>query len=200
MSYVNTPMTKLEAVNICLSSMGEPVINSLDNASVDAQMASDLIDETSRTVQGQGWNWNRERHTISPNVQGQIVLPANTVRIDTIEYDRDIDVIQRGLKLYNRKDNTYTFTDAVTVEIYVLLPFEDLPLAAKTFIAYKSARLLQQRLLGSETLSKFAQESEQRAYITLLQEEAEVGDYNMLYDSWQTYSILSRGFFSRGNY
>ena len=50
MAYFNTPMTKLEAVNICLSSMGEPVINSLDNASVDAQIASDLIDEVGRTV------------------------------------------------------------------------------------------------------------------------------------------------------
>lgn len=200
MSYVNTPMTQLDAVNVCLSSMGEPEVNSLENASVDAQLASGLIDETSRTVQGQGWNWNRERHTISPDATGTLNLPANTARVDTIEYDRDVDVIQRGLRLFNRKDNTYTFEKPVTVEIYVLLPFEDLPLAAKSFITYKAARLFQQRLLGSETLSKFSQEAEQRAYITLLQEEAEVGDYNMLYDSWQTYSILSRGFFSRGNY
>lgn len=200
MSYINTPMTKLEAVNICLSSMGEPEVNSLENASVDAQLASGLIDETSRTVQGQGWNWNRERHTISPDEFGLINLPANIARVDTVGYDRDVDVVQRGLRLFDRTNNSYTFEKAVTVEMYVLLEFEELPLAAKTFITYKAARLFQQRVLGSETISKFTAEAEQRAYITLLQEEAEVGDYNMLYDSWQTYSILSRGFFSRGNY
>ena len=133
-------------------------------------------------------------------MSGEIVLPANTARIDTINYDRAIDVVQRGLRLYNRGDNTYTFADAVNVEIYVLLPFEDIPLAAKNFITYKAARIFQQRVLGSETLSKFTQQDEQRAYITLLQEEAEVGDFNMLSDSWQTSSILSRGTFSRGSY
>lgn len=200
MSYYNSPMTKLDAVNICLSSMGEPVINSLDGASVDAQMASDLIDETSRSVQAEGWHWNRERHTITPNFNSEIVLPANTARIDTIEDNRDTDVIQRGGKLFNRKDNTYTFDEPLKVEIFVILPFEDLPLAAKNLITYRAARILQQRLLGSETINKFNQQEEQRAWLTMLQDEADVADHNMLYDSWQTYSILARGNFARGGY
>lgn len=200
MSYFNTPMTKLDAVNICLSSMGEPVINSLDGASVDAQMASDLIDETSRTVQAQGWHWNRERHTITPNFNNEIVLPANTARIDTIEDSRNIDVIQRGGKLFNRKDNTYTFTQPLTVEIYVLLSFEDMPLAAKNYVTYRAARVFQQRLLGSDTLNKFNSADEQRSWLAMLQDEADVADHNMLYDSWQTHSILSRGTFARGAY
>lgn len=200
MSYFNTPMTKLDAVNICLSSMGEPVINSLDGAAVDAQMASDLIDETSRTVQGMGWHWNRERHTITPNFAGEIVLPANTLRVDTVESDRSTDVIQRGSKLFDRYNNTYAFSKALILEIYVALPFEDLPFSAKNFITYRAARLLQQRLLGSDTLNKFAQGDEQKAWLMLLQDDAEVSDHNMLSDSWQTYSILARGSFARGAY
>ena len=200
MAYYNAPMTKLEAVNICLSAMGEPVINSLDNASVDAQMASDLVDEMSRTIQSRGWYWNRERHTITPNFAGEIVLPANIIRIDTIEYDRATEVVQRGLKLFNKEDNSFQFTLALTVEMYVILPFEDLPLAARLLISYRAARVLQERLLGSSTLSGFAKDAEQSAFLTLLQEETEVGDYNMLHDSWQTQSIITRGTFSRGGY
>ena len=200
MSNPLTPMTKLDAVNIALSSMGEPVINTLDGASVDAQMAADLVDETSRSIQSQGWQWNRERHVLSPNVNNQIVLPANTARVDTVETDRPTDVIQRGGKLFDRANNTYTFDKTLILEIYVILPFEDLPLAAKNAIAYKAAMILQQRLLGSETLYKFAQAEAQRAWLTLLQEEAEVGDHNMLYDSWQTSSILNRSSFARGGY
>jgi len=200
MAYFNTPMTKLDAVNICLSSMGEPMINALDGSSVDAQMASDLIDETSRTVQAEGWHWNRERHLLIPNTLNQINLPANTARVDTVEDSRTTDVIQRGGKLFNRYENTHTFTDPIRLEIYVILPFEDMPLAAKNYVTYKSARLFQQRVLGSETLSKFNQNDEQRAWLTLLQEEADVADYNMLDDSWQTASILNRHHFSRGGY
>ena len=200
MSYFNTPMTKLDAVNVCLSSMGEPVINSLDGASVDAQMASDLVDETSRSVQSAGWHWNRERHTISPDVNGQIVLPANTARVDTIEGDRSTDVIQRGGKLFDRYNNTYQFSNPLVLEITVILPFEDMPLAAKEYVTYRAARILQARLLGSDSLFRFTQLDEQTAYLNLLRDEAEVTDNNMLYDSWQTHSILSRGYFARGGY
>lgn len=198
MPYYNTPMTKLDAVNICLSSMGEPVINSLDGASVDAQMAADLIDEMSRSIQGQGWHWNRERHTLSPNTNQEILLPPNTARIDTIDLDKRVDVVQRGGRLFNRDTNSYTFDKPLSLEIYVILPFEDLPLAAKSHVTYRAARTLQQRILGSEVLSKFAGSEEQRSYIVLLQEEAEVADYNIIYGNRSTSSILSRVHFNRG--
>jgi hypothetical protein len=160
MSFTISPMTKLDAVNICLSSMGEPVVNSLDGAAVDAQMASDLVDETSRSVQSMGWYWNYEIHTLSPNVNGEIVLPQNTMRVDTIESDRATKVVQRGLKLFNTVDSTYQFSDPLKVEMYVQLPFDDLPTAAKQFITIRAARLLQQRLLGSDTLDKYNKEDE----------------------------------------
>lgn len=200
MPYYNVPMTKLEAVNICLSSMGEPVVNTLDGAAIDAQMASDLIDETSRSVQGMGWHWNREKHTLSPNVNSEIVLPANTLRVDTIDDNRDTNVVYRGGKLFDVENASYQFSKELKLEIYVALPFEDLPYAAKQFITMRAARMLQQRLLGSETLAKFASADEQRAWVVLMQEETETYDGNVLYDSWSTRSILTRGYFARGAY
>ena len=200
MSFPITPLTKLDSVNICLSTMGEPTVNSLDGAAVDAQMASDLIDETSRSVQGMGWHWNKEKHTLSPNAYSQIVLPANTLRVDTVDDSRSTDVVQRGGKLFDAENSTYTFTKNLVVELYVQLPFEELPFAAKQFITMRAARLLQQRLLGSETLYKFTAQDEQRTWTVLMQEEAETSDGNMLYDSWSTRSIVTRGYFSRGAY
>lgn len=200
MAYFDTLMTKLDAVNVCLSAMGEPSINELETAGVDAQIASDIVDETSRAVQGMGWHWNRETHTISPDVNGNIVLPSNTLRVDTIEDDKSTDVIQRGLKLFDRTNNSYVFGDALKLELIVALPFDDLPFAAKNFITFRSARLMQQRALGSETLHKFNRDDEQRAWVVLLQDEAEVADASMLDDSWSTASILNRGWFARGAY
>jgi hypothetical protein len=200
MSFPISPLTKLDAVNICLSTMGEPTVNTLDGAAVDAQMASDLVEETSRSVQGVGWHWNKEKYTLSPNVSSEIVLPANTLRIDTVEDSKATDVVQRGGRLFDVEKSTYTFSDPLKVEVYVQLPFEDLPFAAKNFITMRAARLLQQRLLGSETLQKFTSQDEQRAWTVLMQEEGETTDANMLFDSWSTRSIITRGYFARGAY
>lgn len=198
MSFPISPMTKLEAVNICLSSMGEPVVNSLEGAAIDAQMAADLVDETSRSVQAHGWHWNREKHTLSPNVANEILLPANTLRIDSVDESRSVDVVKRGTRLFDVTRASYTFDKTVRVEVYVQLVFEELPFAAKQFVAMRAARLLQQRILGSDTLHKFTTQDEQRAWITLMHEECEVADGSMLYDSNSTSSIVNRTFFVRG--
>lgn len=200
MAYFDTPMTKLDAVNVCLSAMGEPSINELETAGADAQIASDIVDEISRAVQGMGWHWNRETHTISPDVNGFIVLPANTLRVDSVDEDKAVDVIQRGTRLYDRENNTYVFPKTVKVDITAALPFDDLPFAARNFIAYRSARVMQQRSLGSETLQKFNERDEQRAWTMLMQDEAEVSDTNYINDSWSSASVVTRGSFSRSNY
>lgn len=200
MAYYTTPMTKLDAVNVCLSAMGESSINELETAGVDAQIASDIVDEISRSVQGMGWHWNRETHTISPDINGYLVLPANTLRVDSTGESQTIDVVQRGLKLYNKDDNTYQFEKAMDVELIVALDFDDLPFAAKNFISYRAARIMQQRTLGSETLQKFNEKDEQRAWTLLQQDEADTCDCNLINDSWSSASIVTRNSFSRSNY
>ena len=200
MTYTLTPLSKLDAVNICLSSMGEPQVNSLDGVAVDAQMAASLIDETSMTVQAMGWHWNREIHSLAPDTNGEIVLPANTARVDTVNGSKTVDVVQRGSRLFDVGNNTYQFTSPIEIEIFVILEFEELPLTAKQYITIRAARILQQRLLGSDTLYKFAQVDEQTAWIALQTDNAAVTDANMLTDSWSVGRILSRGYFARGAY
>lgn len=200
MTYNLIPLTKLDAVNICLSSMGEPEVNSLDGVAVDAQMAASLIDETSMSVQAQGWHWNREVYKLSPDNNGNIVLPANTARIDSVNRSKTVDVVQRGTRLFDVGNNTFVFTEPVEVEIYVILPYEELPLSAKQYIAIRAARLCQQRLLGTDTLDKFMAQSEQTAWFALMQDNLATADHNMLTDSWSVASILSRGYFARGAY
>lgn len=194
------PTNKLKAVNICLSAMGEPVINSLEDAAVDAQMASDIVDETSESVQTIGWFWNTETHTFSPDKSGNIVLPENTITV-VVPDDGILDnVVQRGLRLFDTDRSSYVFTKPVTLRLIVLLEFDDLPLTAKQFIAIRAARIFQQRSLGSDTLYKFNEADEQRAWAVLMDEEARTMRANVLKDNWSAASILNRGHFSRGAY
>lgn len=187
-----TPTTKLEAVNVCLTNIGEAPVASLTGLQVDAQVASSIIDEVSREVQSHGWHWNTEVHTLSPNISNQILLPANTLRVDTVENDRDLDVVQRGMKLYDRKDNTYTFTDALRLHLTMVLDFDEIPEAARRYITMRSSRVFQERTLGSESLSKFNRTDEQQAWALLQHEEAETGDHNMITDSYSTYTTVAR--------
>lgn len=199
MTTTIAPTTKLKAVNICLSAMGEPVINSLDDAAIDAQMASDIIDETSESVQTVGWYWNTETHTLSPDINGNLVLPQNVIRVDPIDQSLG-NIVQRGGKLFNTDTASFSFTKAIKLRMSVLLEYDDLPLTAKQFIAIRAARIFQQRLLGSDTLYKFDAQDEQRAFAVLMQEETETMNPNILRDNWSTASILNRGRFSRGAY
>lgn len=201
MAYYAQPLTKLEGINICLSSMGEPAINALDDAGIDAQMASDLIDEQSRTVQLIGWHWNREKHSFKPDMQtGAINLPNNVAKVDSVDGSSNIDVVQRGLRLFDRGNNTYSFTDSITLELVVILPFDELPMAARAYIAYNSAMVLQQRILGAESINKDLHEMAAKAWVEVIRDQDEVADANMLKDSWSTVSIIQRGWFRRGAY
>lgn len=194
------PTTKLEAVNVCLTNIGEAPVASLTGLQVDAQVASSIIDEVSREVQSNGWHWNTEVHTISPNISNQIILPANTLRVDTVEKDRSRDVIQRGMKLYDRKDNTYTFTGSLRLHLTIALDFDEIPEAARRYITMRSSRVFQERTLGSESLSKFNRGDEQQAWALLQHEEAETGDHNMITDSYSTYTTVARVAPVRRNY
>jgi hypothetical protein len=193
-----TPMTKLEAVNVCLATIGEPAVNSLDGASLDAQMASDFIDELSRDVQSEGWHWNKEVHKLSPDVTGAVTLPVNVVEVDTVNGSVDTDVVLRGQRLFNRADNTYVFTEPMELGLIVLLPFDDLPHAAKRYVAIRAARVFQARVLSSETIHAFTDADEKRAWAALRKYELRTGDYNMLTGSASTAAIVDRRIYHRG--
>jgi hypothetical protein len=195
------PLTLLEAVNVCLSSIGEPPVNAIDTAGIDAQIASDIINEISRTIQLKGWHWNRETGiSLSPDINGDIVLPTNCARVDSYGNNKNIDVVQRGPRLYNRKDQTYVFTAALTLDMTVFLPFEELPSAARDCIAVRAAAVFQQRILSSDTLDGNLRLRAQEAYAELVREEMQIADHNMLRDSWSTYGIVQRGNFRRGGF
>ena len=54
-----TPTTELQAVNTMLSTIGEAPVNSITGTTtVDVSVAKNILDETSMSIQSQGWNFN----------------------------------------------------------------------------------------------------------------------------------------------
>lgn len=194
-----TPTTELEAVNIMLNALGEAPVSSLDDPSlVDAALAQSILKETSIEIQTRGLHSNTEiNYPLEPTVDGEILVPANVVRIDTTDVSSHIDVVQRGNRLYDRKERSYTFTDNLYVDMVMLFGFEELPQHVKRYITVKSARRFQARLVGSETLAGFTAQDEQEALIEFERAEAINEDSNILTDCYDVYKIIARGYSRR---
>lgn len=194
-----TPTTKLEAINIMLSSIGEAPVNSLASGLVDAEMAETILNATSREVQSRGWKFNTERNfRILPTAQKEIILPLNTLRADLMKETRDLDLIQRGNKMYNLKTHSYEVGVAVELELVVSLDFELLPEAARHYITIKAARVFQDRAVGSDNLHGFQERDEMTALVELKDTESQTGDYS-IFDNYSVARVLDRTIGSRIN-
>jgi len=189
-------MTELEAVNTMLVTIGEQPVSSLDNLAglQDASIARQILSNISRAVQSKGWVFNLDLQvTYTPDANGEINLGSNVLRIDTTSKVRSAtkDIVERGGKLYDREKNTSVFTDTVKVDRVIVLNFDDLPEAARRYIATRAARVFHDRVVGSGELHRFFQEDEGQAWSELLEYEAEVGDYT-IFDDYDVYRIIER--------
>ena len=63
-----------------------------------------------------------------------------------------MDLVQRGRSLFDRKNNTYIFTDSIKVTVVKYLVWDNLPEQARRYITLRAARSLQSRLVGSREL------------------------------------------------
>lgn len=178
-----TPTTVLEAVNQIIATIGEPPVNSVeDNGVIDAVMALQALSAVNRAVQLKGWHWNTEENypIAATYPEGELRLPKNTLKVDTTGADADLDLVQRGQRLYDRRNHTFLIGKSVKVEIVFLLPFEELPEAARTYITIKAARRFNEGQIGSELLSQFSLRDEQMALFALEDAEGETADHNIL--------------------
>lgn len=174
-----TPTTELMAVNAMLRAIGESPLNSLDDAGVvDAVLAQQTLEYVSRNVQERGWHWNTlESLSLSRGYpDGEIVLPDNTLKVDTVGPDECLPSIQRGNRLFNKRTNSFTYDKAVVVDLVEFLPFDEIPQAARTYITCQAIRKFQQDRVGSDTLSNFQETDEKLAWQQLMAAESEALD------------------------
>lgn len=196
MATATTPTTELEAVNVLLACAEESPVVSLDDAGlVDVAMAQSTLSEVSRAVQKRGWHFNSEKdYPLTRDDSNHIPVPANTAKLKPARDFRDLEIAHRGTKLYDLKNHTYVFTKDIKVDAVFILPFDELPEAARHYIAVRAARIFQARVLGSETLFKFTEVDEAQALDDLNEAEGDTGDYNIFRDNSTAQDILIRDY------
>jgi hypothetical protein len=186
--------TELDAVNIMLGTIGESPINSIEAASgvSDAVIARQILNEVSIQVQEEGWHFNVETNfELTPAYPSkEIFVPENCIEVDA--EDTRVDVAIRGNRLYDRINHTYEFDSAIKCNIVLLLPFEELPQAARHYVTIRSARVFQQRVVGSQVLGTFTEKDEMRARMALRRYESKTADYNILTGNYTVMRVLDR--------
>jgi hypothetical protein len=181
-------LSKIEAVNIILESIGEAPVSSLTSGLPDAEAAESKLNEINKSVQARGWHQNIDYNLkLMPNNNSLIYVPSNYLRVDTTRDSQYINVTVRNynsrLALYDIKKQTYIFTQALFVDVVYLIQFEDLSLELSTYIAYLAARKFQESQMQSVALDNFTRRAEMEAYAALLDAESETDDANILTDS-----------------
>ena len=187
-----SPTTELEAINTMLSTIGESPVNAVEaTGNVDVVIARQILQSVSREVQARGWHFNTEKnYTITPDSEGYLVLPNTVLKVDTVYPDSSKDVVVRGSRLYDREKHTYVFTDAVKVDMTILLTFDELPEVARNYVTIRASRIFQERVVGSDTLHAFNSQDEARAMVSLMEYEADTADLNILSGNYSVYRIL----------
>jgi hypothetical protein len=188
--------TKLEAVNIMISVIGESPVNTLSGTSVPVTVtqAVHALDETSKAIQSEGWHYNTEYDypLVPDSVTSRITLPVNTLKVDLDpEIYTDSDPVQRGLKLYDRKNHRDTWTKDLKAIITFELDFEELPEQFRHYISVKAARIFATRFLGSREIEGFALRDEIEAKARAIESDSENAD-RTIFDNYSVLRVLDR--------
>lgn len=177
-----TPTSELDAINVMLSGIGEAPVNSLTELTSDVAVARNILLETSKELQLEGFAWNTEDdYPLSPDVKGDIKLHPSIIRIHFRE-PTDRELVVRGSQVYDRTNHTFTFPPEikVTCTITQLLPFEQIPEAARRYVAIRALRIFQERVVGSQVLSTYQLRDEARARALLMADERRTDRPNII--------------------
>ena len=188
--------TQLNAVNTMLSTIGEAPFDTLDGElTTDGTMALNILEETSRKVQGTGWFWNTDPEVVlTPDGDGLITLGSDVVAVDPAP-GSETDPVLLGNKLYNRVDRTFVFTDDVTAEVQYLRDWDYLPEPARQYIMVRAARIFQDRMVGNPQSYQYTATDEQEALRVLRKFEAKQSDANIFRNDPLLASMLRRSLY-----
>jgi len=150
-----TSTTVLDAVNQMLSCIGGAAVVTLDTDNPEVTAAVAILDETTRNVCAEGWNFNSEKEYPFnvDSTTNQIAIPANLISFTPSFYKHAADrlqVVQRQGKFYNKRDHTYTFTETIYCDVVWSEEFIDCPQPFKEYITSRSSRIYASRLVTAE--------------------------------------------------
>lgn len=129
--------TRLDIINAMLAVNGEAPVSSPDSNNPAAIQANNALLRLDKRLQSRGWWFNREVTELAVEVTTtNVLLPNNTLAVDPT--DPKSPYVQRGNRLYDRKENTFEITEPVEVSILLRLDIDDCPVTYTSYLESKA--------------------------------------------------------------
>ena len=148
-----TRTTVLDAVNQMLSCIGGQAVVSLDTDNPEIASAVAILEETTRNVLAEGWNYNTEQeYPFTPGPDGTILVPSNLISFTPsfTKHYADIQLVERQGKLYDKLAHSYKFDKIIYCDVTWGFEFEECPQPFKEYITAKASRNYAARLVTSK--------------------------------------------------
>lgn len=188
--YLLQAFTLLDAVNLCLRTIGSANVLALDDASLtpDSEAALKTVHDVSIITQSEGWMWNTEMNLVLPVASdGTVTLPANTLKVNSVSRRTGLNLVQRGNRIYDPYQSTFAIGCPVHAKLVVALDYEDVPQAARCYIAMTAARTFASGRMNNQITNQFTELQYEQATARLY--EAEDEDNNGSWDEMNLYLL-----------
>lgn len=145
--------TQLEAVNQMLTGIGQAPVTSLDTFNPEVASALSILDEVTRAVQAEGWNFNTEyKYPFVTDANGHIRVPINVLQLsdNKIANVQKYQTVLRSGRLYDKINHTDVFPANTTIycDVVWAFDFEELPQVFRDYITIKATRVFYDRAAG----------------------------------------------------
>lgn len=141
-------MTQLEAVNTCLSALGEARVTSTEVRHPTVDLINSTLVMKQRQLLERGWWFNTSDVTMYPSFTGEMEAPVNALSI--LGFGGETFVVRDGM-LFDMDNNTRFFTEPKTMRVFYNLDFEDLPECAANVVMTRAAQEVYSGDLGVDT-------------------------------------------------
>jgi hypothetical protein len=152
--------SKLDAVNVMLSSIGIAPVTELDTNNPELDIAVRTLDQIVYEICSEGWNFNTENgFTLSPNSEGFIEVPPDVIAMSAYRLDALPDTynfVERQGKLYDKRGHSFIFNGPVSLSIVWSVPYEELPGPFRSYATQRAARVFAGRSQGSGEMVQMA--------------------------------------------
>ena len=195
--------TELSAVNSILGAIGQSPLTTLNFTNPETAFIYNIFEEVIKDVLNEGWHFNTEEHVkVSPETTtGYIPIPTSYLRYDIHdgEIDRNMDVVRRNGRLYDKVKHTDVFTKDLYLDVVYLYTFTDIPSVFQRYVIAKASTRAATQLVANSELVKLLQGQEGLTRAAVIEYECNQGDHSFFgwpddsaYQSYQPYNSLRR--------
>lgn len=141
-------MTLLDAVNTCLSALGEARVTSTTVRHPTVDLIKQTIEMKKAQLLETGWWFNTSDVTMYPSNTQEMEYPVDALSV--LGYDGEI-FERRGGMLFDMDNNTQLFTEPKQMRVFYNLDFEDLPECAANVVMCRAGQEVYSGDLGVDS-------------------------------------------------